>query len=450
MRASTTPARKERTARSTPAQRDLLQDAFERNPRPDSNEIQVLAEDIGMEPQHVSQWFSSKRCRMNKAFSKAATVSGGTPPPFYAPSPPTNALQLTLSGMTFPDSATPILIVAPKRPKPRVSPAQEDALQELFDRAPHATMDEKKLLAEDVGLTVSKVNSWFTFARATQLPVREHKALADSTFLPPISFFDAPPSSPGPSRTLRTRMRPAPYQRSSSYSDEYTPGKRTRSRPSPEQLVVLKREFAQHSNPSMEIRVRLSQELGMSVAKITDWFRNLRASLARQAKKKAAVEATPRSGDEDDELSLNLAIEAMDDMDLDPPPTVMDDDGDETESDDEPLPTPVFGGTPRLPLDVFSHSQTCSPRSSELRSTLSLAVDEEEQQRYTKDAPAPDADALLAAGILVGALRKGVRAPDVEIQLASQLAFLLEQKRAGSTPMVESRAGSEAPGVTAL
>nr|UHA57736.1 HD protein 3 [Auricularia cornea] len=446
MRQSTTPARKERTARSTPAQRDLLQDAFERNPRPDANEIQVLAEDIGMEPQHVSQWFSSKRCRMNKAFSKAATVSGGTPPPFYAPSPPTNALQLTLSGMAFPDSATPILIVAPKRPKPRVSPAQEDALQELFDRAPHATMDEKKQLAEDVGLTVSKVNSWFTFARATQLPAREHKALADAAFLPPITFVDVP-SSPGPSRTLRTRMRPAPYQRSSSYSDEYTPGKRTRSRPSPEQLVVLKREFAQHSNPSMEIRVRLSQELEMSVAKITDWFRNLRASLARQAKKKAVLEATPRSGDgdmdEDDEDSLNLAIEAMDDMDIDPPPTFVDDDGDETESDDEPLPTPVFGGTPRLPLDVFSPSQTCSPRSSELRSTLSLAVDEEEKQLCTKE---PDADALLAAGILVGALRKGVRAPDVEIQLASQLAFLLEQKRAGSSPMTESRASSEAPG----
>lgn len=40
--------KKERTSRSTPAQRKQLEAFFERNPRPDANEVQVLAEDIGM------------------------------------------------------------------------------------------------------------------------------------------------------------------------------------------------------------------------------------------------------------------------------------------------------------------------------------------------------------------------------------------------------------------
>jgi len=67
-----------------------------------------------------------------------------------------------------------------------------------------------------------------------------------------------------------------------------------RSRPEPFQLEALKRLFRKTATPTIEERSALALEIGMDVGKVTNWFRNLRQTARRRAKKSG-------SGDEDDD-----------------------------------------------------------------------------------------------------------------------------------------------------
>ncbi|KZW02833.1 hypothetical protein EXIGLDRAFT_759547 [Exidia glandulosa HHB12029] len=356
---------KERTARSTPAQRQQLQQCFEHNPRPDSHELHILAEDIGMHFEHVSQWFSSKRCRIKKASSRYQTS--------LAVPAPQNALQLSLPSADADDDAADFT-PQPKRGKPRMNTQQEKRLQELFDMDAHASMEVKKNVAYEIGLSLSKVNSWFTFTRATQLPIRMVNSMPPRASSSQAALFIkqeplSASSSPafGPSRSLRIRSgRSTPYSKraslrrtvsatTSEHSDTSSRGSkpRVRTRPTPEQLAVLKREFflsAPEHKPSLERRTELSEELDMPIAKITDWFRNSLASLKKRGRKHDVFYSGYKDGDTSDDSATEEIYETDSDsesdyMDLDLDEDADDDTGDETE-DDIPLYTPrstVFG-----------------------------------------------------------------------------------------------------------
>ncbi|PPQ71651.1 hypothetical protein CVT24_007842 [Panaeolus cyanescens] len=67
-----------------------------------------------------------------------------------------------------------------------------------------------------------------------------------------------------------------------------------RSRPEPYQLEALKELFMKTSTPTIEERSVLAFKIGMEVGKVTNWFRNLRQTARKRAKKSG-------SGDDDDD-----------------------------------------------------------------------------------------------------------------------------------------------------
>jgi len=76
-----------------------------------------------------------------------------------------------------------------------------------------------------------------------------------------------------------------------------------RSRPEPYQLDALKELFRKTSSPTIEERSALALEIGMDVGKVTNWFRNLRQTTRKRAKKSG-------SGDDDDYLHSSNSTNA--------------------------------------------------------------------------------------------------------------------------------------------
>jgi len=126
-------------------------------------------------------------------------------------------------------------------------------------------------------------------------------------------FFSLPSTSNGHSVQYHGRRASADYslrgeestsRRSSSrrYSTPYSPtsafSRPRRSRPEPYQLDALKELLTKTSTPSIEERTILAAEIGMDVGRVTNWFRNLRQTARKRAKK------TGSSEDDDDSSSL--------------------------------------------------------------------------------------------------------------------------------------------------
>ncbi|KAL1739582.1 hypothetical protein HDZ31DRAFT_49139, partial [Schizophyllum fasciatum] len=116
----------------------------------------------------------------------------------------------------------------------------------------------------------------------TQHSISSFDRLRPST--PPFPTYRGQSPSFGPQRTLtpspirakRTNSSPRHAKATSSYP---------RNRPEPSQLDALRKLFAVTQTPSVEQRTRLADEIGMDLAKVTNWFRNSRqTSRRRQAK----------------------------------------------------------------------------------------------------------------------------------------------------------------------
>lgn len=59
----------------------------------------------------------------------------------------------------------------------------------------------------------------------------------------------------------------------------------SRSRPEPHQLNALKELYSRTSNPTIEQRTALALEVGLDLAKVTNWFRNLRQTARKRAQR---------------------------------------------------------------------------------------------------------------------------------------------------------------------
>ncbi|TFK87591.1 homeobox-domain-containing protein [Polyporus arcularius HHB13444] len=208
----------------------------------------------------------------------------------------------------------------PKKPRHRHSPMQLAALNELYDKTEHPSLEDRTALAERLGMETKTVNSWFQNKRASSK--KRHKAPLTQCELPPISALiasvSAPPSSslsphqleydelisddelyqplsahsassahPPPQHTLFYAGDP---QQQHLFDSDSSMPRKARSRPSQEQTEELKKFYELKPHPTKEEREALGVKIGMRYQSVTNWFQNQR-SIAKKREEAAAARA---------------------------------------------------------------------------------------------------------------------------------------------------------------
>jgi len=201
---------------------------------------------------------------------------------------------------------------------------QIDELKRMYDINPHPSTELRQALSERLGMRYQSITSWFQNQRTLSRKKIQEEIDAGARLQSDYAFerqFSAYPPSHGPSlasgsgsnihslpydrtrgaadyphadesayRKHSPRRYSVPYSTSSSFS------RPRRSRPEPYQLDALKELFTKTPTPSIEERSALAAEIGMDVGKVTNWFRNLRQTARKRAKKTG-------SSEEDDDFS---------------------------------------------------------------------------------------------------------------------------------------------------
>ncbi|KDQ63196.1 hypothetical protein JAAARDRAFT_29212 [Jaapia argillacea MUCL 33604] len=213
-----------------------------------------------------------------------------------------------------------------KKPRHRHSASQLAALNELYEKNEHPSLDERTALAERLGMETKTVNAWFQNKRASakkrqQQQQTQSQRAAPPFELPPISALLASAPSPQSSAPI-TRRRPlqlAPeyddylddddlplrnqlppiesfhHQQNSFYAGteerkhvydtppESSMPRKMRFRPTPQQTDELRKLYTINPHPSKEEREELGKHIGMRYQSVTNWFQNQR-SLAKKRK----------------------------------------------------------------------------------------------------------------------------------------------------------------------
>ncbi|KZT73209.1 hypothetical protein DAEQUDRAFT_721783 [Daedalea quercina L-15889] len=220
----------------------------------------------------------------------------------------------------------------PKKPRHRHSAFQLAALNELYDKNEHPSLEERTSLAERLGMETKTVSSWFQNKRASCK--KRHKGAATTTSpvnagagssvptsaaskksnnsnsveLPPISALIASVSGrpglgigPPPPRQPEYddyeeeeyihRLPPAQQQLFYSGNPqhqhldtpEHSQRPKARSRPTAAQTEELRKVYDLNPHPSKEEREELGNKVGMRYQSVTNWFQNQR-SIAKKRK----------------------------------------------------------------------------------------------------------------------------------------------------------------------
>ncbi|KAI3622398.1 distal-less homeobox 3 [Moniliophthora roreri] len=337
--------------RHSPAQLAALNELFEKDEHPALELRQSLAERLGMETKTVNAWFQNKR-----ASSKKRTVTRPLPdsdansislasnshpsnqphsdpdyfyddiyPPYDYPSQHSNPPGRSQSQSA--NSDYPQFLAEndsmPRRMRVRPSIEQTEELKKLFSINPHPSTEQRQSLADRIGMRYQSVTNWFQNQRSiakkkkeddNPYPESSNDTRTYSGFPPPSQFHPSlglPPSTSRPSlpsASSRSRRslspgyddlqsrRSNPRRSVTPYSISMTSRPR-RSRPEPHQLAALNDLYNKNAHPSIEERSSLALEIGMDLGKVTNWFRNLRQTKRRHAKKAGTGSG---SGDEDD------------------------------------------------------------------------------------------------------------------------------------------------------
>ncbi|KAI0714929.1 hypothetical protein C8Q76DRAFT_617935 [Earliella scabrosa] len=210
----------------------------------------------------------------------------------------------------------------PKKPRHRHAPHQLAALNELYDKTEHPSLEERTALAERLGMETKTVNSWFQNKRASSK--KRHKAPLTQCELPPISALiasvSAPPSThpqhpheydelsddepylPLSAHSASSAHPPQQHtlfyagdpQHKHLYDSESSMPRKARSRPSPEQTEELKKFYELKPHPTKEEREALGVKIGMRYQSVTNWFQNQR-SIAKKREEAAAAKAASQS-----------------------------------------------------------------------------------------------------------------------------------------------------------
>ncbi|KAI9454838.1 homeobox-domain-containing protein [Russula earlei] len=334
-----------------------LNELYDRNEHPSLDDRTSLAEKLGMETKTVNAWFQNKRAATKKrsrpgqssstydlppistllspvdssapSLIEDTSISDFTPalPPMQEPATSINykhpSPEATQQQSAFYagnpehdhayESAVPVL---PPRPRIRMRPSlyQSEELRKAYIIDPHPSKEQREEIGRRIGMRYQSVTNWFQNQRSlakkrfdddvpfdkpqlhnsstidinadTQLYSRDTPALKTPAF-PPRS------SHPSVSTLVRRENRSPSVERSnassssrgSPYHSIIPPHRPRRTRPEPHQLAALQKLYNRTSNPSIEERGALALEVGMDVAKVTNWFRNLRQTTRKRAQK---------------------------------------------------------------------------------------------------------------------------------------------------------------------
>ncbi|KAF7972174.1 hypothetical protein HWV62_18748 [Athelia sp. TMB] len=214
-----------------------------------------------------------------------------------------------------------------KKPRHRHSPSQLVALNALYEKTEHPSLDERTSLGQQIAMETKTVNAWFQNKRASnkKKSARGHTVI-DSYDLPPITHLSASgPSSPqqqidelddddddefqdddryetnGPSALVAALDDPKrqslfyagnPEHRHYFAENESMPRRmRMRNRPSAEQTDELRKLYKANQHPSKDEREELGERIGMTLKSITNWFQNQRSQAKKRREEEEAAEA---------------------------------------------------------------------------------------------------------------------------------------------------------------
>ncbi|KAI0778788.1 hypothetical protein BD413DRAFT_601471 [Trametes elegans] len=209
-----------------------------------------------------------------------------------------------------------------KKPRHRHSASQLAALNELYEKNEHPSLEDRTALAQRLGMETKTVNSWFQNKRASSK--KRHKAPLTQCELPPISALIASvsaPPAPHPQHQLeyddysedeyhhplshqpQHQLPPGahpPQQHTLFYAGnpqhkhlfeaEGSMPRKARSRPTAAQTEELKKLYEQKPHPTKEEREALGDKIGMRYQSVTNWFQNQR-SIAKKREEAAAAKA---------------------------------------------------------------------------------------------------------------------------------------------------------------
>ncbi|KAF8665340.1 hypothetical protein AX16_000359 [Volvariella volvacea WC 439] len=353
--------------RHSPSQLAALNELYEKTEHPNLEMRSKLAQRLGMEIKTVNAWFQNKRASSKKRtraapepVSSLSNISANSASTSNANTPQHAELdefqddeyldfhhqhQHPQSGHTH--NTHPSIPSyndhsqfrsesdsMPRRMRMRPSPEQAEELKKLYNLNPHPTTDQRQALSERIGMRYQSITNWFQNQRSLAKRRREDDSIDSIAFpsstkldyqneartysaFPPTSanqllsvpYHHYPKSRRSPSvspsmdeptlRVYHARRSTTPYS-------SMNPRPR-RSRPEPYQLDALKDLYTKTPTPSIEERSALALEIGMDLGKVTNWFRNLRQTARKRAKKSGELGTHPGdaggsiSGDEDED-----------------------------------------------------------------------------------------------------------------------------------------------------
>ncbi|KAK0465522.1 homeodomain transcription factor [Desarmillaria tabescens] len=429
--------------RHSPEQLAALNELYERDEHPALEVRTSLAEQLGMETKTVNSWFQNKR-----ASTKKRTVAQRSLPydsPRINPQLPSNSSSASTTPrpselgdyqdddyLLEPPHFNSENDSMPRRLRLRPTPDQADELKRVYSVNPHPTTEQRQILAERTGMRYQSVTNWFQNQRSLAKKRKEDDLEAPMqaeypsetrsySAFPPANRHPSlalPPANNHPSLAL-SRGRRSPSAQSSTQDDSppslrrsssrrsatpYSMSSRLRrARPEPHQLEALKGLFDKNPTPTIEERSVLAHEIGMDLGKVTNWFRNLRQTSRRRAKKSG-------SGDDDDDYGFpyssqlhsasasrygspsSSSDDAMD-YDEEPHPTVAhsDDIGSDEEIQEAVTPSPSPSPPPRT-----MPSPSRQPFAVPLDALINYVELERATMKFTSGIKAEDAFLLLS------------------------------------------------------
>ncbi|KAI0068046.1 hypothetical protein BV25DRAFT_1834364 [Artomyces pyxidatus] len=335
--------------RHTAVQLAALNELYDKNEHPSLDQRTSLAERLAMETKTVNAWFQNKRASSKKRHRGAAAAPTFDLPPISALLASTSSTSTPNDFDDFPDNEHPKLPLPrieksptqdslpstsskqdqhqqqqtafyagnpehrhtyessgaelPPRPRMRMRPTsdQTDALRKFYMTNPHPSKEEREELGKRIGMRYQSVTNWFqnqrSMAKKRQEEDEEDRIfrLNQEAMSPaPTSKDASPPRSNMSINALLNRETRSPSappsnasvsSRASPYHNIMPAHRLRRTRPEPHQLEALQKLYNRTSNPSIEERGALALEVGMDIAKVTNWFRNLRQTARKRGRK---------------------------------------------------------------------------------------------------------------------------------------------------------------------
>ncbi|CAK5264844.1 unnamed protein product [Mycena citricolor] len=303
------PAPKKPRHRHSAVQLAALNGLFEETDHPSLSQRTALAHSLGLELKSVNAYFQNKRASSKKhprgiPYDAARPLPSLYLPPTYTVLEEYHPLPhapLPLMARSFRSLAPPLdqgrlnqlhpstdqiqLWPHDEHDDLGLSPVRGNDLEHIYRSRPFPSFDDCAAIADNYRMPHQVVVEWFKRrARAqesyeySQTP--RHYVDSRPVTLPPISSLSA-------SHTPMDIDQDSPiHDAPPSYSDLSALAARPRrGRPDPFQLHNLRRLLSKTLNPSIEERSALAREIGMDLGKVTNWYRNIRQSARKRAKR---------------------------------------------------------------------------------------------------------------------------------------------------------------------